>query len=164
MVWSGKMGETSRSTSQVWKPKSMWSTHPRGQFTMGLCPSRPVRCPVLRISPLPLPAPYTWKFLTIFFPKRELVATLRDFSLTGVSSRGSQSFLLTKRGLAEKIFFSLFCASGGSGWGLFGFVSWLTFIRVWNVYPHKQWNMRRKERAPFISISSGRAGLSYSLV
>lgn len=128
--------EPSGGSTRVWRemqeqrelfparaPESASSPRSRG-------PSQPLQSPVWRISPLPLPAPHSGKFLTIFVPNREPVAGLRAFPGWCLFTRQSVLLALTKMS-----FFSLFC---GSGWGWFVFISWLIFLRVRAVYPHEQ--------------------------
>lgn len=127
---SGGQCRSSRSFSRGQAPESASSPRSHGPLAPGHRPSQPLQSPFLRISPLPLPAPRSGKFLTVFVPSQESVAGLRAASPAGVKTR--QSVLLA---LTEMSFFSLF---RGSGWGWFVFISWLTFLRVHAVYPHKQ--------------------------
>lgn len=103
---------------------------------------------------------YTQVFDHLFFQTKSSLPCSENF-LQCLFTR--QSLLFCFRG-ADKLI-SLFHAAGGLvEFGVLLFVSWLTLLRVWNMYPCMQWNVRRKGRDPFISISSGRAGLCYSLV
>lgn len=132
-----------------------WASH-SGALSIASC-AKPV---FEDLSPT-LPAPFTHKFLTIFFFQTKSSLPCSENFLRCLFTR--QSLLFCFRG-ADKLI-SLFHAAGGLvEFGVLLFVSWLTLLRVWNMYPCMQWNVRRKGRDPFISISSGRAGLCYSLV